>query len=99
MYYEAGKSTSQYQNTSFIPMFTPIFSSTTARKAATALCGSNTQCLLDYAATGNAEMATATLTTMKMIESANSFLSKENICLFIFLQNDQSILSNAVAQA
>ena len=76
MYYEAGKSTLQYQNKSFTPMFTPKFSSTAVKNAAVALCGTNEQCLLDYAVTGNAKMASATIANSNRIKSINKLFSK-----------------------
>ena len=58
-------------------MFTPKFSSTAAQRTAESLCGTNAQCLLDFAATGDAKMASVTLTNTDRINNVNKIFSKD----------------------
>ena len=71
MFYEANTSHSTYQNASFVPMFIPQFSSPADEKTAQAICDNNSQCLLDYAATGNIQLATATNNNSQAITSTS----------------------------
>ena len=76
MYYEGGKTHSTYQNPTFIPVFVPQFSSPAVELAAYATCSNNAQCLLDYAVTGNAQIATTTLTTTEAVNSTSFLFGK-----------------------
>ena len=77
MYYETSTSHSTYQDTFFVPMFVPQFSSPTEEQAAQATCGINAQCLLDYAATGNVQMASATITSSQAVNSTSRLFGRK----------------------
>ncbi len=65
-----------YQNPDFVPMFVAEFKNNATQQAAQTLCGSNAQCLLDYATTGNAQFANATLNIDKTIVSTNKLFGR-----------------------
>ena len=91
MFYEVGTSHSTYQNTSFVPMFVPQFSSPAEEQAAQATCGSNAQCLLDYAATGSLQMASATIASSQAINSTVRLFSKLRCshCYFVYFMEEK----------
>ena len=60
MWYPSRVTTEFFQIPSFIPVFAPSFLSETDRQIALSLCGNDENCLLDYATTGNVEIALAT---------------------------------------
>jgi deleted-in-malignant-brain-tumors protein 1 len=74
MYYTSGASTASYQNLAFVPMFEPVFQSSAMQQAAQTVCGGNTQCLLDYSATGNELLARSTQITGKSFVNINQLL-------------------------
>ena len=76
MFYEAGINHSTYQNPSFLPMFVPQFSSPAEKQEAEAMCGGNEQCLLDYAATGNNQMASATIANNEAVNATTHLFGK-----------------------
>ena len=78
MYYKTGTSHSNYQNPAFLPMFVPQFSSISVELSARATCGSNLECLLDYAATGNARMASVTVVNIQTVNTTSRLFGKLN---------------------
>ena len=76
MYYDPGTSSATVQNPSFVPMLTPNFTSNAARQLAEQLCGSNVQCQLDYAVTGNNALAGATVEIAQSVNTTNQKFSK-----------------------
>lgn len=77
MFYGIGSgSYASFQNASFVPMFVPKFKNSAAQQAAQAVCGTNLQCLLDYAATNNPKFANATRNTDKAVASANKMFGR-----------------------
>ena len=76
MYYETGSSHTTYQNKFFIPMFVPRFHSQAEEQAARDTCGSNSQCLLDYAATGNNQLASAVMANAEAVNTTTRLFGK-----------------------
>ena len=75
MWYNPNVNASSFQNISFQPIFTPNF--TPAEEShVQQLCGSNANCRLDYAATGNAAIAIATASTISTNNETSSFTSE-----------------------
>jgi hypothetical protein len=77
MFYAGGPgSYASFQNASFVPMFVAQFRTNAARQAALALCGTNLQCQLDYAATNNPEFANATRNTDSAVAATNRMFGR-----------------------
>jgi hypothetical protein len=82
MWYPPSAVPSSFQNTSFTPIFQPIFSTPELAAQADALCGGVTTCLLDYAATGNSDVANATAAVFNASSSTAVLLC---MCSFCYL--------------
>lgn len=78
MWYPPGVESSSFQDTTFVPMLTPTFSSLAQQQQAEALCGGSASCLLDYAATGNANLAAATAEFFTASNAAAQILGECN---------------------
>ena len=85
MFYETGTYHSTYQNKSFIPMFVPQFRSPAEEEAARNTCGSNSQCLFDYAATGDSQLANAVIANTKAVNSTTRLFGKLYKTLFTLI--------------
>ena len=85
MHYNPGTTHSSYQNSSFVPLFAPAFSSAAKEQEAKDVCGSNTQCLLDYSATGNEKLAKATVANTLAFTEINQLFSKFHLFVFVYL--------------
>jgi hypothetical protein len=79
MYYSDGDSHAAHQQPSFVPMFTATFTSETSEQAARDLCGDDSNCLLDYAATNNAQLALTSANNTQTGTSTNQLFSKSTI--------------------
>ena len=58
----------------FIPSYKPPFSNPELEARAKEVCGNDTFCLFDIAATGNVDVGIATLESTKIIDEIYSFL-------------------------
>lgn len=76
MWYPPGEEPSSFQDTTFVPMQTPTFSSLAQQQQAEALCGGIVSCLLDFAATGNADVAAATAAFFNASSAAAQILGE-----------------------
>jgi non-ribosomal peptide synthetase component F len=86
MYYSDGDSHAAHQQASFVPMFTATFTSQASEQAAHDLCGDDSNCLLDYAATNNAQLALTSANNTRTGTSTNQLFSKFTIkILLIFI--------------
>ena len=75
MWYAEGISSDDFQDSSFQPIFTPSF--TTQEEAhVQQLCGDDSSCRLDYAATRNTDVATASASFNKLNTENRLFLGK-----------------------
>ena len=73
MWYRTNFNSTSFQNTSFQPIFTPTF--TAAEEVhVQQLCGDDDNCRLDYAATRNDAIATATVLTSASNNETSSFV-------------------------
>lgn len=66
--YRPGESWVTFYNPYFVPVYTPVFSTSALEQQANALCGSDTQCLFDVAATGRVEIGQVAVETGREIE-------------------------------
>ena len=73
-------------------MFAPQFNSAAEEQTAQAICDNNAQCLLDYAATGNVQLATATNNNSQAVLSTSKLFGlltdtraslSQNKCSFV----------------
>ena len=68
--YRPGESWVTFYDPYFVPIYTPVFTSAALQQQANALCGDDTECLFDVAATGRVDIGEAA------VESALSFKSQ-----------------------
>ncbi len=77
MFYSSGSgSSASYQKPGFVPMFVAQFKSSAVQQTAQVVCGTSSQCLLDYAVTGNAHFANTTLNIGRTVGATNELFSK-----------------------
>ena len=60
--YRGSENFSTFYDPSFVPVFTPNFSSPEIQSEAEVVCGSDPACLFDVAATGSVDIGLSTLT-------------------------------------
>ena len=77
-YYEQGESWVTYFDPYFEPVYQPHFENPDLETEAAMLCGDDTSCLFDIAATGNLEIGLATLQTSQEIERINEISIPSN---------------------
>ena len=65
----------------FTPSYKPPFSNSELEERAKEVCGNDTFCLFDIAATGNVDVGVATLESTKIIDEIYSFLLPGIYCV------------------
>ena len=73
MWYPETTSQAAFQNPYFTPVFTPTFTPAEEAKAQ-AICGSNKDCRLDFAATKNDKVAAATSSSSQTFTATSTFV-------------------------
>lgn len=66
--YQPGESWATFYDPYFLPIYTPVFSSPALERQANAICGDDTQCLFDIAATGIVEIGQVAVETGREFE-------------------------------
>lgn len=77
MWYPPQVTSDQFQDKSFIPVFSPVFLSDDDLQNATKLCGEDKNCLLDFALTGNIQVALATKAVNANTKAMEAVLGKK----------------------
>ena len=72
--YQPGQNWDAFYDPYFIPSYKPPFSNPELEERAKEVCGNDTFCLFDIAATGNVDVGVATLESTKIIDEIYSFL-------------------------
>ena len=67
-YYRDGESWQTFHEPTFTPVYQPVFSDPALEAQATALCGNDSFCLFDVAATGRLDIGLSTLSGSRDVE-------------------------------
>ena len=78
--YRSAESWSNFYCPGFLPVFAPTFSNTTLEKEARKICGDNSFCLFDIAATKRVEIGAATMQGIEMLNNIIA-MSKPSECV------------------
>ena len=78
--YRSAESWSNFYYPDFLPVFAPTFSNTTLEKEAQKICGDDSFCLFDIAATKRVEIGAATMLGMEMRDNIIE-MSKPSECV------------------
>lgn len=66
--YQPGESWVTFYDPYFVPVYRPVFSSTQLEQQANTLCGDDTECLFDIAATGRVEIGQVAVESGRQFE-------------------------------